>query len=227
MLFRSSTSLALGMFVLGLSSAAHAAHGAGLLPPHAQPHGYSLSDMAEEVALFTTSGNDPEYYPETPFEVLHIHPEDRTFGFPSDGGMTVTGESHFTVRAGALFYVPIFNIDDSPPVLGDFPADEAGAHDYFFGADQMGGSFELIVDGEIVGPDALEPYLAGPVVTEPLLNGGGTHIITLGVFLAPMSAGEHTVQIRGVASGLGLQETFGLSYVSEDLVYLVDIVPEH
>jgi len=36
--------------------------GGTVLPPTARPYGYSLTDMARETALFTTSGNNLDYY---------------------------------------------------------------------------------------------------------------------------------------------------------------------
>jgi hypothetical protein len=35
------------------------------------------------------------------------------------------------------------------------------------------------------------------VETEPLLDGGGTHMITIGAFVSPMAPSPHTVRITG------------------------------
>src|SRR5919109_644876 len=86
----------------------------GILPPKAKPHGYTLADMARAVALFTTSGNNPDFYPDTPFQILFADPDSFTFDF--DGNvLTQTGSNTFTVKAGTAFYMPMFNADDSPP----------------------------------------------------------------------------------------------------------------
>ena len=51
-----------------------AARGGNVLPPRATPHGYSLDDMASALALFDTSGNDLQFYPKTPFQILFQDP---------------------------------------------------------------------------------------------------------------------------------------------------------
>src|SRR3954452_5794607 len=48
--------------------------GGDVLPPWARPYGYSLGDMTREVALFTTTGNELTYYPDTPFQLLYHVP---------------------------------------------------------------------------------------------------------------------------------------------------------
>ena len=48
--------------------------GQGVLPPPATPKGYSLDDMSRLTALFTTSFNNPRYYPDTPFQILYFDP---------------------------------------------------------------------------------------------------------------------------------------------------------
>ena len=55
-------------------------------------------------------------------------------------------------------------------------------------------------------------YLSG-LITQPLPD-GGTHIITLGVFLQPLSPGTHTVSINITLSGelIGGSVSFGDSY---------------
>jgi hypothetical protein len=165
--------------------------GGQLLPPSARPFGISLTEMTGLMALFTTSGNQTQYYPDTPIQVLYANASTVTT-VTSGGGLTESGTNSFTVKPGTTFYVPIFNEDDSPIVEGNFPKSARGADEYFFGAKQLGGAFEIVVDG--VTRSGLEEYLTGPVTTAPLLDGGGTHIITLGVYLAPMRSGAHTVR---------------------------------
>jgi hypothetical protein len=50
--------------------------GAGhVLPPEARVLGYSLDDMASAVANFSISGNDPAFYPNTPFQIIYNRPD--------------------------------------------------------------------------------------------------------------------------------------------------------
>lgn len=199
--------------------------GGNVMPPPATPNEYSLADMAKAMALFTTSGNNPAYYPNTPFQVLFLDFSTATYDF-SNGGFLTKGGNSFNVPPGTPFYVPLWNADDSPPVAGVFPVEAQGAVPYFFDPNQIGGrDFEIIVDGKStpVGPG----FLAGPVTTdEPLLDGGGTHIITLGVFLSPMSVGTHTVTIRGGLYGDLVVETYpDFKFFAQDITYIVRVVP--
>lgn len=174
--------LGLGM-ALGVGPAY--AGGGHILPPTAKPHGYSLEQMAVALAKFTESQNNLNYYPDTPFQILY--------------GDSSTGTNTFTVRPGTKFFVPIFNVTDSPPLLGVFPTDGRTAVAYVFDTAQLGGSdFTIAVDGNItpVGP----AYLAGPVLT-PELPLGGSHALQLGVFLNPLPKGTHTVTISGYFNG--------------------------
>ena len=63
-------------------------------------------------------------------------------------------------------------------------------------------------------------YLVGPVTTPPLNDGGGTHIIQLAAFLSPMTAGTHTVEIKGEFTGQAIQPT---TFISEDITYMVHV----
>jgi hypothetical protein len=113
-------------------------------------------------------------------------------------------------------------VDDSPPFpfpsFGTiFPTTARAALDFFFNPDQMGAQNCVItVDcrSSAVGPE----FLAGPVTTQPLPDGGGTHIIFLAVFLTPMSVGLHTVSISGQFEGVFA--CFGV-----DDTYVVKVVP--
>jgi len=77
-------------FILGVAAlvllwggAGQAAAGGGaVLPATARPSGYTLEDMAEELAYFSTSGNDLTYYPDTPFQILYTGPTN-TFSVPT------------------------------------------------------------------------------------------------------------------------------------------------
>lgn len=141
----------------------------------------------------------------------------------SSQGFLLTGGNTFVVSAGDSFFVPLFSVDDSPPAVGNFPPTQSAVSAYFFGADQLGGkNFEIVVDGEStqVGP----AYVAGPVTTPPLLDGGGTHLIQLGVFLTPLRAGRHVITIRGEVGGPALLAAYGFSCLEEDYTYTVNVV---
>ena len=157
-----------------------------VLPATATPAGYSLADMADEMAYFATSGNDSRFYPDTPFQILYVDPS--------------TGTNTFTVSTTTMFFVPLAFVDNSPPILGDFPTDPSQAGNYVFGHRELGGRhLQIVVDGRTttLGRD----YVAGPVDAPGLLDGGGSHFIQIGAFLAPLSQGTHTVKIKGVFDG--------------------------
>jgi hypothetical protein len=185
---------------LGLTTRPAYAGGGEVLPPTAQPSDYSLVDMAGALAYFSTSGNDLTYYPNTPFQVLYVNPQ--------------TGTNTFTVKAGTMFFVPVAFIDDSPPILGDFPTDASEVEDYVFSEEQLGAhDLAIVVDGQAtsIGPE----YVAGPVFALDLLDGGGAHYIQIGAFLSPLSKGKHTVTIRGTFDGAalgGFSDSFEISY---------------
>jgi hypothetical protein len=211
--------------VLGLAvlPAALAGGGGNVLPPGAMPLGYTLADMAEAVALFTTNGNDPDFYPDTPFQVLFADPSTFAFNVVGDE-LLETGSNTITVMAGTYFYMPMFNIDDSPPILGTSPTSARDAVGYVFDPEQLGlEDAEVVVDGQAtsIGP----AWLAGPVRTAPLGDGGGTHIITLGVFLAPLSVGTHTVSLSGHYAGDLIEPVFGLPVFGGEFTYTVNVVP--
>jgi hypothetical protein len=185
--------------LLGLTALAVLVGGAGLatagggrvLPANASPHGYTLDDMAEALAYFSTSGNDPRYYPDTPFQILYT-----------------TESNTFTAETDTMFFVPLFFADDSPPILGDFPAGVGAVEDYVFGEGELGAyDVEIEVDGVVtkLGP----AYVAGPVFTPGLPDGGGSHFIQLGVFLTPLFRGEHQVTYRASFGGEAVLEAFG------------------
>jgi hypothetical protein len=162
--------------------------------------------MSRLTALFTTSGNNPAYLPNTPFQILYVKSSQ---------------PSLFKVEAGTMFYVPLWNADDSPPVAGVFPTTPIQAKWYFFDPAQLGASFRILIDSNTteLGPQ----YVAGPVTTPPLLDGGGTHFVTIGAFLYPLSPGTHTVRIQGGLYGKLIEATYGIPSVSEDISYTVHV----
>jgi hypothetical protein len=200
-------------------------HGGGgdVLPAEARFHGFTLTDMVAVTALFNTSNNDLSQYPQTPFQILFVDRSTQVFNFVN-GGVVITGTNQFTVAAGTPFYVPVEFIDDSPPILGTFPTDPSMVANYIFAHDQTGSkNLQIIVDGRVTPIGSA--YAAGPVQTPPLLDGGGTHIITVGAFLTPLSPGTHTVAIAGEFSGVLFQQATGLTFEQFALTYTVTVTP--
>jgi hypothetical protein len=214
--------------IVATSVMALAQHGGTVMPAQAKPRGYSLDTMAKALALFDTSGNQMQFYPKTPFQILFQDPNKTQFQSvtcPNGGpGFLVIGVNSFAVRSGTPYFVPLFSVDDSPPVLGAFPTEESQIEDYFFSPDEYGGrGFAIIVDGKqtSVGPE----YLAGPIeqTSPPLQDGGGTHLIQLGVFLTPLTPGAHTVTIVGQVASSALFSTYGFNCLQQDDTYAVKV----
>jgi len=175
-------------------------HSGSVLPPNAKVLGYSLDQMASVVANFSISGNDPAYYPHTPFQILY--------------DQSSAGNNTFKVKQGTFVYVKFFFIDDSPPVIGNWPADKRSAADYIFGRDQLGAhDLQIVVDGRVYSLD--DPgYIGGPVLT-PSSPDGSTHLIQIGAFLSPLNKGTHHVSIRGSLDGTAFVDFVGGPYTAE------------
>ena len=99
--------------ILNSTTLINAAHnedhlgGGNVLSAHAQPHGYSLADMAKLTSNFNEtdhSGPFPDVVNGKPFQ-----------------GLFSTAINTFDVNVGTMLYVPILFNDDSPPVIGNFP----------------------------------------------------------------------------------------------------------
>jgi hypothetical protein len=202
--------------------------GGQVMPPSAMPFGFSLKDMAAKTAQFTTSGNSLPP-PTTPFKILFGKPP-LMFAVQGNGqgqtGLVETGMNSFRVSEGTMFYVPIANVDDSPPVAGTFPASSSTVASYWFDSSQLGGTDSIVVDGKTTSIGAT--YLVGPITTSPLQDGGGTHIITMGVFLTPLSKGSHTVSIRTLFNGAAIGPFLtalvglpGLNFLQGEFIYTV------
>jgi hypothetical protein len=116
----------------------------------------------------------------------------------------------------------VINADDSPPFPSPYPSNHHDAvlymfdHQYYYGP-----NFQVTIDGHATTVGS--QYVAGPVTTSPLPDGGGTHIITLGAFVRPLTPGTHTVSISGAVSGDGVQAAYGYSFTSEADTYTVHV----
>jgi hypothetical protein len=215
-----AVSLAIATCVLtSMTASADVLH--PVLPASATPHGYSLTRMALADAKFQASGNDPQYYPKTPFQVLHTTPGVGQ-STSLDGGTLFTSHASFTVPHKVDYYVPLGSADDSPPILGTWPTNHQQALHYWFDSNQLGGGhFAIVVDGLVanLGHD----YLAGPVRTAALPDGGGHHLVMMAAFLSALSPGTHTVEIFGQYVGPLIQVPFGL-FFREDITYTIHVI---
>jgi hypothetical protein len=198
------------------SSQAFGAGGGSVLPPTAMPRGYSLADLAKATGPFTFSGNDPAFFPTTPFQILFADPA--TFANTPDGcGVVSSGNNSFTVRPGTMSYGPILNVDEG---IGTYPTTPAEAQQYFFGASGLGGhDFQVSVDG--VKTSLGQSYLVGPVAVS--LPDGGEHIITMGSFLSPLAPGRHTVELSGRVDGALIQSVVGVCFLDLDYTFTVTV----
>jgi hypothetical protein len=208
------------------SSKAGQLQGGEIMPPSARPFGFSLSDMAAADAQFVTSGNSrPELLPTTPFQILYFDPNTINVSPVQGNGLLETGSKSFPVPAGTMFYVPIATVDDTPTVIGTFPTSPSTARSYWFGSSQLGGSDSITVDGRTTPIGAT--YLVGPITTQPLQDGGGmpggTHIITMGVFLTAFSKGTHTVSVRTRFDGDLILQFLGINFLDGEFTYNVTV----
>jgi hypothetical protein len=182
-----------------------------VLPPDAVVNGLTLTDAAAATGVFNT-GSHSEQPPNVPFRMLFTAPNSSTnsFVFPPDTPL----------------YVPVVAITDSPPIIGTFPTTHEQALGYFFDPSQLGGhDFSITVDGQttVLSHD----YLAGPVETPPLQDGGGTHYLVVAAFLAPLPLGKHTVSIAGEANGQVLLAFTGGQPFEVSAEYTVTVAEVH
>jgi hypothetical protein len=79
--------------------------------------------------------------------------------------------------------------------------------------------WQIIVDGKRkpIG----RGYLAGPVTTPPLPDGGGTPMITLGAFLHPLRPEPHTVTVNGGFFGDALRDTYAFGFFVYEFTYTI------
>ena len=210
---------AISEFATALATAVREPGEGSVLAPDACPHGFSLTAMANAVALFTVSGNDPDLYPDTPFQILYV--EDMDVEVATEGTQ-FKGENSFRAAEGTHFFVPIFGANDKPPVFAPFPTTPAEAAPYLADPEHWGGSFTVDVDGTItaIGPE----YVAGPI---PLPGEEGFQWTTFAIFLGPLSPGTHTVTIRGSVSGRGVMVNFGVASFRQTLAYTIDVAAGH
>lgn len=190
---------------LAASSLSAVAGSGHVLPPKATPQGWSIDDMAAAVANFSISGNDPAFYPDTPFQIIYRHPGNA-----------------FTLKPGTFLYVKVIFIDDSAPVIGDWPANKSEAGNYFFGRTELGAhDLEIEIDGKVFSLDH-PGYIGGPVPT-PNSPDGSEHFIQTGAFVTPLSRGTHTLTIRGVLDGDAMLAATGGFPFATQITYTITV----
>jgi hypothetical protein len=195
-------------FVVGPAStnsfaAGKNAAGGNVSPASASVLGYSLDETAAALAQFSDGGNNPALLPDIPFQVIYLN-----------------GTNHFDVKTGAHLFVPVFFVDDSPPVIGVYPSDDSGLAAYYFDPAQLGvESAQIEVDGKAtdLGPD----YVGG-VFNVPLPNGGNNYS-ELGAFLTPLNKGSHTITIRGSVAGDLILDLTGGFPIDFEITYTVTV----
>jgi hypothetical protein len=167
------------------------AHGAGVLPAWARPHGYSLEDMARITAPFNVSDRGGPL-PNTPFQILYS---------------SASSPDPFRVGQGTILYVPVAYNDDSQPVIGDFPRNVENRLEllrYWYSQRQWGSVYvDIVVDGKVYPLGAR--YLAGVRFASPLPDGARQYM-TPAAFVGPLARGAHTVEIRLKATGDAFRE---------------------
>ena len=192
----------MGLVASTLSVSADSGH---VLPPTARPHGWTIDRMAAAVANFSISGNDPAYYPDTPFQIIYRHPGNA-----------------FTLKPGTFLFVKVIFIDDSPPVIGDWPANKSEVANYFFGRTELGAhDLEIEIDGRVYSLNH-PGYVGGPVPT-PNSPDGSAHFIQIGAFVTPLAPGTHTLTIRGVLDGDAMIAATGGFPFATEITYTITV----
>jgi hypothetical protein len=226
-----------------LATSGMALAGGEVLSPDRSPYGYTLDRLAREMAYMDITANQFGY-PATPFQILYVIPGHGS-GIVTNNcvngqaGYYFADQEKFYVTEGVAYFVPLWSANDLPPVIGQFPSRKSQAAAYFFGSDLNAWGARIIVDGHVtqVGPrfvgsvvgaggtlDTLytpEPYYSAWYPDSPTF-----HLIQLGVFVAPLARGVHTVRIRGQ---LGNSQAFydatgGLWCQEEDITYTVVVL---
>ncbi len=182
----------------------------GILPARAEPHGYSLDDLARITAVFNTG--DHVSPPPDPVDSTMGSKFQMLYWTPAN----VAPPNTFQVRTGIILYVPAFYIDDSPPVIGSFPDVQSNAAvlRYLYSKKQLGLQYTVLsIDGQDFPLD--ERYVSA-TNTPPLADGGGTHYICQAALVKPLKKGTHQIDVTSLFTGDALGPdpvTFSTSFV--------------
>ena len=57
------------------------------------------------------------------------------------------------------------------------------------------------------------------------VQGTALNIVTLGAFIHPLSAGSHTVTVRGTVDGTAVEEAHGITFIEFEFTYHVQVQP--
>lgn len=183
-----------------------------VLPATAQPYGISLTQMLQKTAVFESGfiGGPQQPVPQIPGP-----PPGPSFQILSSASTT------YRVSSNTIFYVPVVTIDDSPAVtgcpqpgipgtpgcVGIWPANHNAALSYLYSAQKVGGhDMAITIDG--ARTTLSQSYLAGPV-SAPLVD-GGSNMLVVGAYVAPLPVGTHTVTISVVLDGPYIEITYGV-----------------
>jgi len=166
--------------------------GGNVVPAQAQAKGYSLTKLATATAAFNVTDHSGTP-PNVPFQMLVWRGDNEPFH----------------VRPGTMLYVPILYNSDSPPVVGNYPdvTDRAALLDYWYSQQEFGVVYtNITVDGQVtsLGPD----YLVGVKFAQPLPD-TAMQYMTVAAVLAPLTKGQHTVEISALATGDAIQAVVG------------------
>jgi len=159
------------------------AGGGNVLPPAAQPKGYTLAAAAAATAYFNEAPTAHSLPLDFPFEMLYVKPENT-----------------FHVEPGTAFYVPVVYSDDTDAAYWSFPdvTDPQAVQDYYFDPAKLGAEYlDVVVDGEVTTLGS--GYAVG--AQTPGLPSGGNNYTVVAAFLSPLPAGAHTVTIAGRLAG--------------------------
>lgn len=115
--------LAAGPMVLAAEEVDHDKDQRHVLPATARPHGYSPERMARLMAFLI------------PAAIILFTTYIRHFQILYSGG---NQDNTFVVYARTMFFIPLFYVDEIPPLIGDFPTEPSMATEYFRDPKQLG-----------------------------------------------------------------------------------------
>lgn len=183
---------ALAVTWLLLSTPLVYAGGGNVLPPTAQPYGYSLAEAAAATAYFNVGPRTPDTLPAGfPFQILYTLPNENT--------------ATFHVRTGTMLYMPLVYSDANDALLWSFPdvTDARAVSSYYFDPQQLGAEFmEVTVDGQTT---SIGPKYAVGALTPGLPTGVDAYTV-VAVVLGPLTKGTHTVSYRFLFTGAFLAQ---------------------
>lgn len=205
---RLSVLTALWAAVLALT-ASTALAATSVLPPDVKVGAYTVQGAARAVSSSNLAAQAcaQDLLPDLPFRNLCAAREVVRQG----AGLVFRGERSVTVRPGRTLFTVLGEVTDGEPVIGTYPQTRAQARDYWFDEAQLGGSRgRVTVDG--VTTTLGRQYVVGPYEV-PELPDGGTRVVAMGTFLAPLALGRHVVHKSVTLDGAALRATYGIDFI--------------